>query len=136
MALLLKVKGYYMLPEGRKLFIYISTFLNKRYSTSIHNVESIMEDIIKKYENILLIKPPFDISLNKSHLDFVRSHSKVKPNIIYLYDNNHMVEGSPFSSYKEVHLALGLNPGSNTCGRYIDTGRLYKSRYMISTVPK
>ena len=44
-----------------------------------------------------------------------------------------MVNGSPFSSYKEVHLALGLNSSSNVCNRYIDTGKLYKSRYTITS---
>ena len=46
-----------------------------------------------------------------------------------------MVEGSPFVSYSSAHKALGLNPSSNTCNRYIDTGRLYKNTYIFSSNP-
>ena len=46
-----------------------------------------------------------------------------------------LIAGSPFSSYSEAHRALGLNPSSNTCNRYIDTGKLYKSCYLILSKP-
>lgn len=55
---------------------------------------------------------------------------------IYVYDNGNPLPGSPFSSYKEVHRILKLTSTSNVCGRYIDTGRLYKSRYLILSTPK
>lgn len=45
-----------------------------------------------------------------------------------------MVEGSPFVSYSSAHKALGLNPSSNTCNRYIDTGRLYKNTYILHII--
>lgn len=46
-----------------------------------------------------------------------------------------MIEGSPFVSYSSAPKALGLNPSSNTCNRYIDTGRLYKNMYIFSSNP-
>jgi len=46
-----------------------------------------------------------------------------------------MVKGSPFVSFSAAHKALGLNPSSNTCNRYIDTGRLYKNKYIFSSKP-
>ena len=46
-----------------------------------------------------------------------------------------MIEGSPFVSYSSAHKALGLNPSSNTCNRYIDTGRLYKNNFIFSSKP-
>lgn len=45
-----------------------------------------------------------------------------------------MVEGSPFVSYSSAHKALGLNLSSNTCNRYIDTGRLYKNTYILHII--
>lgn len=57
------------------------------------------------------------------------------PKVVYIYNNEGMVEGSPFVSYSSAHKALGLNPSSNTCNRYIDTGRLYKNTYIFSSNP-
>lgn len=131
-----------MLPEGRKLFLDISQIINKRYTTQINseNLQALIHDITQRFESLLLIHPPFNLSLQKSHLQFVREYSKLqdksKITSIYVYDNGNLISGSPFSSYKEVHYALGLNSSSNTCSRYIDTGKLYKSRYLIMSTPK
>lgn len=78
MALLLKVKGYYMLPEGRKLFLDISLIMNKRYTTQIdvNDLQAIIHDITHKFETLLLIDPPFDLSLQKSHTQFVREYCR------------------------------------------------------------
>jgi hypothetical protein len=46
-----------------------------------------------------------------------------------------LVEGSPFASYSATHKWLGLKTTSNTCNRYIDTNRLYKNKYIISSRP-
>jgi hypothetical protein len=46
-----------------------------------------------------------------------------------------MVKGSPFISYSAAHTAIGLNPSSNTCNRYIDTGKLYKNKYLFTSKP-
>ena len=46
-----------------------------------------------------------------------------------------MVKGSPFPSFSAAHKALGLKPSSNTCNRYIDTGRLYKNKYIFTSKP-
>ena len=34
LALILKIYGYYFLPESKKLFMDISDIINKRYSTT------------------------------------------------------------------------------------------------------
>ena len=58
-ALLLKIHGYYYLPEGKKLFLDVSDILNKRYSTgSIENLDKKIEDIFNRYQAILLTDPP------------------------------------------------------------------------------
>src|SRR5690606_17333987 len=73
MALLLKIQGYYYLPEGKKLFLDISDILNKRYSTgSIENLDTKLVDIINRYQAILLINPPFNIEDNIPHVDSVK----------------------------------------------------------------
>ena len=39
------------------------------------------------------------------------------------------------NSYSMAHKALGLKASSNTCNRYIDTGRLYKNNFIFSSKP-
>jgi hypothetical protein len=46
-----------------------------------------------------------------------------------------LLEGSPFINYSSAHKALGLNSSSNTCNRYVDTGKLYKNEYLITSKP-
>lgn len=52
-----------------------------------------------------------------------------------MYTNEGLMEGSPFASYSLAHKALGLKSSSNTCNRYIDTGRLYKDKYIFTSKP-
>lgn len=139
-ALLLKIHGYYYLPEGKKLFLDISDILNKRYSTgSIENLDENLEDIFNRYQGILLIDPPFTIKDNIPHVDNVRKfrleNKSDLPKTIYIYENGKLIKGSPFNSYSEAHKALGLKSTSNTCNRYLDTNRLYKSKYIFTSYP-
>lgn len=139
-ALLLKIQGYYLLPEGKKLFLDISDIINKRYSTrSTNNLDDIIEGIFERYKLISAKNPPFDVESNIPHVDNVRAFSianrSERPNTIYLYADGNLVEGSPFASYSATHKWLGLKTTSNTCNRYIDTNRLYKNKYIISSSP-
>ena len=139
-ALLLKIQGYFFQPEGKKLFLDISDIINKRYSTkSTSNLNDIIEGIFERYKLILAKDPPFDVESNIPHVNNVRAFSianrSEKPNTIYLYADGNLVEGSPFASYSATHKWLGLKTTSNTCNRYIDTNRLYKNKYLISSRP-
>lgn len=136
-ALILKIYGYYYLPIGKKLFLDISEILNKRYSTGdINNIDTIIADIFNRYESILLINPPFDIDKNIPHVDNVRKFTiENKPKTIYIYEDGKLITGSPFNSYSSAHQGLGLKSTSNTCNRYIDTNRLYKSKYIFTSYP-
>jgi hypothetical protein len=132
--------GYYFLPEGRQLFLDISNIINKkRYTTSkfLINLDKTIDNIIDRSEIIFSKNPPFDINSGKTHTelaqDFRREKRKLSPNIVYVYKNNKLIEGSPFLKYSEANKALGLNPSSNTCNRYIDTGKLYKKQYLFSS---
>lgn len=139
-ALLLKIQGYYLLPQGKKLFLDISEILNKRYSTGpIQNVDGVIADLFERYENMLLNDPPFDVNSNTPHLNNVRVYTRLnKPKIpqkVYIYHNGNLIDGSPFASFSEAHGALGLKSNSNTCNRYIDTDRLYKAKYLLTSKP-
>lgn len=46
------------------------------------------------------------------------------------------LKGSPFSTYGAGHEALGLKRSSTVIGKYIDTGKLYKDKYIFSSVPE
>lgn len=144
MALILKIHGYYYTPEGKNLFLDISEILNKRYSTtaSTDHVNEKINKIGLKFDAILKkgsFAPPFDIKLDLPHTENVRKFSianrSENPKIVYIYTNEGIVEGSPFTSFSMAHKALGLNPSSNTCNRYIDTNRLYKNKYIFSSKP-
>jgi hypothetical protein len=137
-ALMLKIHGYYYLPEGKKLFLDISDVLNKRYSTgSIENLDTIIVDIFNRYQAILLINSPFSIEDNIPHVDNARKfrleNKSDLPKTIYIYENGKLIKGSPFNSYSSAHKALGLKSTSNTCNRYLDTNRLYKSKYIFTS---
>ena len=61
-----------------------------------------------------------------------------KPNVtktIYIYENGILLKDAPFNSYSSAHKALGLKSTSNTCNRYLDTNRLYKSKIKITSKP-
>jgi hypothetical protein len=138
--LLLKIQGYYLLPEGKRLFLDISEILNKRYSTGpIQNVDGIIADVFERYEKMLLKDPPFDVNSNTPHLNNVREYTRLNkpkiPQTVYIYENGNLINGSPFASFSEAHGALGLKSNSNTCNRYIDTDRLYKAKFLLTSKP-
>jgi hypothetical protein len=74
--LILKIQGYFLLPEGKKLFLKISDILNKRYSTSTINTDETIEEILELSQAIFMKDPPFDIQANIGHIDNVRKWSK------------------------------------------------------------
>jgi len=143
-ALLLKIYGYYYTTEGKNLFLDISAILNKRYSTvsSVSNIDNVINNITERFNDIMQkgsFAPPFDLKLNIPHTENVRKYSianrSENPKIVYIYEDNKMVDGSPFASFSSAHKALGLKPSSNTCNRYIDTNRLYKNKYIFTSKP-
>lgn len=142
MALLIKIYGYYYTTEGKNLFLNISEILNKRYSTNsltVSDINNIINNITERFNNIMQKDFLFDVKLNIPHTENVRRYSiankSLNPKIVYIYNGNEMVYGSPFASYSTAHKALGLKPSSNTCNRYIDTNRLYKNKYIFTSKP-
>lgn len=140
-ALLLKVHGYFFLPDGKALFMDIANILNKRYSTtSSLNTEKIISNIFSRLEAILSTTPSFKVKDSIPHINNVRAFSRLnglnQQKTVYIYKNDKLISGSPFTSYLQAHLTLGLNSNSMACTRYIDTGKLYKGIYLITSVPK
>lgn len=133
--------GYYYLPEGKKLALQISSSTNKkRYSTSDSKIE------LPNIETIKILfdqTPPFDVNSELSHLNKVKEFTIAKGGrkgfMVYIYecknDKNKILKGSPFSTYGDGHEVLGLRRSSRTIGRYIDTGKKYKDKYLFSSVP-
>ena len=91
---------------------------------------------------MLLIKPPFDVEEVIPHVDNVRrfrleniKNAMPKPKTIYIYENGELIKDAPFNSFSSAHKALGFKSTSNTCNRYLDTNRLYKSKFKITSKP-
>lgn len=89
-ALLLKIKGYYYLPEGKTLFLDISDIINKRYSTNTtKNMSEIIDNIFKRSQTIFEKDPLFDVKSNILYSDNVRKFSiqnrSDNPKIVYIY---------------------------------------------------
>ena len=127
----------YIRKIGKTKKILTRFILTSRRSTG--NLDDIIEGIFERYKLILAKDPPFDVESNIPHVDNVRAFSianrSERPNTVYLYADGNLVEGSPFASYSATHKWLGLKTTSNTCNRYIDTNRLYKNKYIISSRP-
>lgn len=118
----------------------ISDVLNKRYSTgSLKNIDSTIADIFNRYQAILLNKPPFNVEDFIPHIDNVRKfrleNKTDVPKTIYIYENGKLIKGAPFESFSSAHKALSLKSTSNTCNRYLDTNRLYKSKFNFTSKP-
>lgn len=140
MALILKIHGYYYLPEGKTLFLDISDVLNKKYSTgSLKDIDSIICRLSNSYQKILLKNPPFKIEEFIPHVDQARKFRNYSKSdifkTIYIYENGKLIKGAPFDSFSSAHRALGLKSTSSTCNRYLDTNRLYKSKYIFTSKP-
>jgi hypothetical protein len=132
--------GYYYLPEGKKLALQISSATNKfRYTNAANKVELPSEDSISK---LLALPAPFDISRGLTHFKLAREFTINKGGrkgfTVYVYDSEEggkELTGSPFSTFGAGHVAIGLKAGSRVIGRYIDTGKAYKGKYVFSSVP-
>ena len=58
---------------------------------------------------------------------------------VHIYDleiGGKEITGSPFSTYGAGHVAIGLRAGNRAIGRNIDTGKVFKGRYIFSSVTR
>lgn len=116
----------------------ISNYINtKRYSTHQNNLAENNNKIPDVKEIGLFwseTSPPFDLitgltyrALSNQALKIKGSKKGIKVNV---FDNDVLIEGSPFSTY--TPLALGNI--SSIITKKINTGKLYKNRYKFETV--
>lgn len=77
-------------------------------------------------------KPPFDLNLAQPHLIntqiFSRLRGASKGFKVYVYDNNILIQGSPFNSYSSTQKHLNIK-SNRTIASHIDTENIYKHRY-------
>lgn len=94
--------------RGKNLFLNISDIINKIYSTTTKNADDIVGDIFERSQAILAKDSPFNVKANIPHTDNVRKFSianrPVNPIIVYIYENNNMIKGSPFASYSAAQI--------------------------------
>jgi hypothetical protein len=134
LAVRLKALGHLTYPEGRKCFIEINKYINKRYTTSAFIAET---PNLNKINEILNNPPIFDLASGLSYKalsDVVKVSKKGHLGFgVNVYDNGKLVEGSPFSSYTQAALALGNINISSIISKKIDTDKLYKERYKFES---
>lgn len=137
--------GYFYLPEGKKIALQISSATNKsRYTTNLTKTELPSDESISK---LLAQTPPFDISSGRSHFGLVKEFTIAKGGrkgfSVYIYELKNPtpsakyieLKGSPFSTYGGGHEAIGLKRGSRVIGRYIDTGKNFKNKFLFRSIP-
>lgn len=131
-AVKLKSLGYTTLPEGKKLLVDISKYINKRYTTFLNVVEE-PKDIYKIFD----LPPVYDLSLGLSYKVYSDLNKVSKGGSagygVNVYENDKLIEGSPFSSYTKAALALGNKNISSIISKKIDTGKLYKNKYKFES---
>lgn len=134
--------GYYYLPEGKKMALEISSATNKyRYTTN--NLRKFELPSTESISKLFSQTPPFDISTGSNHLELAKKFTITKGGrkgfTVYIYEvishKYKELKNSPFSTYGEGHEVLGLRRGSRVIGRYIDTGKKYKDKYIFSSIP-
>jgi len=128
----LKSLGYTTLPQGKKLLVDISKYINKRYSTKL-NIAEAPKDINKIFD----LPPVYDLASGlsyKAYSDIIKVSKGGQSGYgVNVYDKGKLVEGSPFSSYTKAALALGNINISSVITKKIDTGKVYKNRYTFES---
>lgn len=134
LAVKLRALGHTTNPEGKKCFIEINKYINKRYTTRALVAEA--PNLEKIYE--ILNKPHvFDLSSGSSYKslsDIIKVSKKGHSGFgVNIYDNDQLVVGSPFPSYTQAALALGNINISSVISKKIDTDKLYKARFRFES---
>lgn len=130
-ALYMRKYGYYYISQGRDLTVSIASYVNKsRYSTATKN--KIMAPVIDiRFLTSIL---PVKLTPSISHLQLSQQFAKVrKGRLIWIYDNDVVFQGSPFTTVADASVSIGLSRKSLIVRRYLDTGKLYKNRFNFKT---
>ena len=69
----------------------------------------------------MIVSPIFELNKGLLHEQNVRIETTAKKGykgyLVYAYENNKPMSGSPFKSYAEVQVSIGLKPSSRIVSR-------------------
>lgn len=104
--------GYFFIKEGRKFVIETSVYFNTyRYTNAkivatVPNFEA-LESVLSKPFSVII-----DENLNHTEMAKLFSKSQGKPKI-WIYDNDKLIEGSPFTGYGQALKIINKPTNSN-----------------------
>jgi len=130
--------GYFYLDEGRNLTTKIARYINKsRYSNRKLQVEApVIDPSFFFYFYFFFEKPlPIIRDVSMSHRLFslkMRRATQTKREI-WIYENDILLENSPFTKKIYANKRIGLPPHSRVIPNYIDTNKKWKNRYLFKS---
>lgn len=113
----------------------IRAYINdNRYTTNKLVAKAPSIEIINEVLNLDL---PIKLTSTMNHTHLAQRYARLITNrTVYVYDNDMLVEGSPFSTYRDALTAIDKPRTSSRIKRNIDTGKLYLNRYRFYSAPK
>jgi hypothetical protein len=138
LGLLLHKYGYVYTKPGKDLLLKIKNNMNnKRYSTAILGIQNPISNL--EVNSVFDTPIPFNLALNKSHLENVRKKVAKKAGnkgfIVYVYDKDQLINNAPFTSHQAAKRYIQNIPIS-VISLYVDTGKVYRDRYTFYSQPK
>jgi len=133
-AINIRIKGYHQIKEGKNILMKISKGSNK-YRYSNYKLEKTVLPTKNEINNLFSL--PIIYSGNKGLtykeqiIEYALKNKRRKGYPVYVYKDGKEIEMSHFSSYSLAIRTLNIN--SNIISRYIDTGKLYKNKYIFSS---
>ena len=137
-AILIKLRffGYHNLKEGRTLMLNLAISMNNaRYSNNndslfilIEKINNLLSTYSLELKTGLKLVDPISISIR----ELIIEDYPIKE--IYVYDDNKLLSGSPFTSINAV--AKAINTTSQTqIKNLMDTGKVFKNRFTFYSKP-
>jgi NADH-ubiquinone oxidoreductase chain 3 len=138
-SILLKLRyiGYHKNDSSKTIMLELAQNMNNaRYFNKKDNLNELIDKINKIINSssldlkigIKLIEP-ITISMNES---IIENYPKKE---IYVYDNNILVNGSPFTSIRSVAQAINSMASQTKIKFLLDTNKLFKKRYTFYSKP-
>jgi hypothetical protein len=101
----------------------------RRYSNV---TELALEPILNK--DFLISELPVKLTPELTHTELAKAFARLIHNQqVYVYD---LVVGSPFFTYPNALVAIGISKKPSAIKRNIDTGKVFKGRYLFYSVNK
>ena len=137
------IHGYSKTRDGKLLIIHLSKNMNNtRYSNVLLTNGNTPFSFLSLYKSLITVfseKAPFNLYSNTKHKDLAEKYkSEGSRKVLYLklgysvfvYKDNNLIKGSPFSSYKEVNKLLNIPLFK--IANYIDTNIEVNGYFLFS----